>query len=430
MTQPAGEPAASRRAFLKTSTGVAVAGAIASNLTIARSAYAAGSDVLKVGLIGCGGRGTGAAAQALQADPNVKLTAMGDAFSDRLQTSLDNLRKMYAERVTVTPETSFVGFDAYKQVIDSGVDVVLLTTPPHFRPAHLKAAIAAGKHVFAEKPVAVDAPGIRSVLESCEEAKKKNLAVVSGLCYRYDLPKRETISRVRDGAVGDVIAVHTSYNTGALWMHPRKEGWSDMEWQLRNWLYFTWLSGDHNNEQHIHSLDKAAWALGDVTPLRASGTGGRQVRVEAEFGQIFDHFAVVYEYETGAKVFAYCRQQPGCNVDVSDYVMGSAGTADLMKHKIKGKEGAWSYRGPSPNMYQQEHDEMFASIRSGNPINNGLYMCRSTMMAIMGRMASYTGQVISWDQAMQSQERLGPTEYAWTDLKVGPVAMPGITQFA
>jgi len=430
MTHPAGESSESRRSFLKTSTTVAVAGAIAANLTVARSAHAAGSDVLKVGLIGCGGRGTGAAAQALEADPNVKLTAVGDAFSDRAQSSLANLRKMFSDRIAVTDETTFVGFDAYKQVIDSGVDVVLLTSPPHFRPQHLKAAIAAGKHVFAEKPVAVDAPGIRSVLESCEEAKKKNLSVVSGLCYRYDLPKRETIARVHDGAVGDIIAVHTSYNTGTLWMHPRKEGWSDMEWQLRNWLYFSWLSGDHNNEQHVHSLDKAAWALGDVPPVRATALSGRQVRIQPEFGNIYDHHAVVYEYENGAKVFAFCRQQAGCSHDVSDYVMGTQGTADLMKHKIRGKDGAWSYRGPTPSMYQQEHDELFAAIRSGNPINNGLYMSRSTMMAIMGRMAGYTGQTVTWDQAMQSQERLGPTEYSWEDMKVGPIAMPGITQFA
>ncbi len=350
----------SRRAFLRTSATAALGGALAANLSIARSAHAAGSDVLKVGLIGCGGRGTGAAAQALNADPHVQLTALGDAFPDRLQSSLDNLRKMFAEKVAVTDDHCFVGFDAYKNVIDSGVDVVILATPPHFRPAHLQAAVAAGKHVFAEKPVAVDAPGVRSVLETCAEAKKKNLSIVSGLCYRYDLAKRETIQRVHDGAVGDIVALNVNYNTGTLWMHPRKENWSDMEWQLRNWLYFTWLSGDHNTEQHVHSLDKAAWVMHDEPPVKAWGLGGRQVRVQPEYGNIYDHHAVVYEYASGVKLFSFCRQQAGCSVDVSDYVLGTKGTADLMKHTIKSGESNWRYRGEAPNMYQQEHDELFA----------------------------------------------------------------------
>lgn len=420
----------SRRAFLRTSATAALGGALAANLSVARGVHAAGSDVLKVGLIGCGGRGTGAAAQALNADPHVQLTALGDAFADRLQSSLDNLRKMFAEKVAVTDDHCFVGFDAYKNVIDSGVDVVILATPPHFRPAHLQAAVAAGKHVFAEKPVAVDAAGVRSVLETCAEAKKKNLSIVSGLCYRYDLAKRETIGRVHDGAVGDIVALNVNYNTGTLWMHPRKENWSDMEWQMRNWLYFTWLSGDHNTEQHVHSLDKAAWVMHDEPPVKAWGLGGRQVRTQPEYGNIYDHHAVVYEYANGVKLFSFCRQQAGCSVDVSDYVMGTKGTADLMKHTIKAGESNWRYRGEAPNMYQQEHDELFASIRSGNPINNGEYMSRSTMMAVLGRMCTYTGQTISWDQALASQEKLGPTEYKWDHLDVPLVAMPGITQFA
>ncbi len=433
MSQPSEQretTGATRRSFLQTSAAAAVGGALAVNLSVARSAHAAGSDVLRLGLIGCGGRGTGAAAQALTADPNVLLTSLGDAFPDRLQSSLDNLQKMFPDKVTAPKEQCFVGFDAYQKVIDSGVDVVILATPPHFRPAHLQAAVAAGKHVFAEKPVAVDAPGVRSVLESCKLAKEKNLAVVSGLCYRYDLAKRDTIARIHDGAVGDIVALNVNYITGTLWMHPRKESWSDMEWQLRNWLYFTWLSGDHNVEQHVHSLDKAAWVMRDEPPVRATGLGGRQVRTQPEFGNIYDHFAVMYEYASGVRLFANCRQQAGCSVDVSDYVMGSQGTADLMKHTIKNGSGNWRYRGEAPNMYQQEHNEMFASIRAGKPINNGEYMSRSTMMAILGRMASYTGQTITWDQAMNSHERLGPTDYQWGQLEVPPVAMPGITQFA
>jgi predicted dehydrogenase len=425
--KPAGP---TRRSFLKTSAAATAGGALAANLSIARAAHAAGSDTLRVGLIGCGGRGTGAAAQALTADPNVKLTAMGDAFADRLQSSLDNLQKMFAEKIEVPEERRFVGFDAYKSVLDSGVDVVILATPPHFRPAHLQAAVAAGKHAFVEKPVAVDAPGVRSVLETCEEAKKKGLSIVSGLCYRYDLAKRETIQRIHDGAIGDIVALNVNYNTGTLWSHARKESWSDMEWQLRNWLYFTWLSGDHNVEQHVHSLDKAAWVMHDEPPVKAIGLGGRQVRTQPEYGNIFDHIAVAYEYASGVKLFAYCRQQAGCSVDVSDHIYGTKGNAELMKHTIKTGDSSWRYRGEAPNMYQQEHDELFASIRSGNPINNGEYMSRSTMLAILGRMATYTGQTITWQDALASNERLGPTEYKWASLDVPPVAMPGITQFA
>lgn len=419
----------SRRDFLKSSTAAAVGGALLSGLALPRSVHAAGSDVLKIGLIGCGGRGTGAAAQALAADKNVKLTALGDTFADRLQSSLDNLKQQTpAEKIDVPEDRRFVGFDAYQKVIDSGVDVVLLCTPPHFRPEQFRAAVAAGKHVFCEKPVAVDAQGVRSVLATAEEAKKKGLSVVSGLCYRYDLPKRETIKRIHDGEIGEVVAINVNYNTGTLWMHPRKPEWSDMEWQLRNWLYFTWLSGDHNVEQHVHSLDKAAWVMKDEPPVKAFGLGGRQVRVQPEFGQIFDHHAVVYEYASGVKLFAYTRQQAGCSVDVSDYVMGTKGTADVMHHEIKGAD-KWRYRGEKPNMYQVEHDELFASIRSGNPINNSEYMARSSMMAIMGRMATYTGQTISWDQAINSKEDLTPAKYEWGPLAVAPVALPGITQF-
>ncbi|MBI3467564.1 MAG: Gfo/Idh/MocA family oxidoreductase [Planctomycetes bacterium] len=421
----------SRRDFLRSSTAVAIAGSLVGTLSLSRSAHAAGDDLLRVGLIGCGGRGTGAAAQALNADDNVKLVAMGDTFGDHLQKSLANLQKQsaLAGKIDVPPERQFVGFDAYKQVLDCGVDVVLLTTPPHFRPSHLKAAIDAGKHVFCEKPVAVDAPGVRSVLATCEEAKRKNLAVVSGLCWRYHTGKRETFKQIHDGAIGDIVAMQVSYNTGGLWMHARQPHWSDMEWQLRNWLYFTWLSGDHNVEQHVHSLDKAAWAMHDEPPVRAIGLGGRQVRTAAEFGHIFDHHAVVYEYANGVKLFAFCRQQDGCAVEVNDYFFGTKGRCDVMKHRITG-EKEWRYQGAESNMYQNEHNELFASIRNGTPINNGLYMSRSTMLAILGRMATYTGQVITWDQAMASQEDLTPPSYEFGPLPTPPVAMPGITRFA
>ena len=426
--------AKSRRRFLASAaaatTVAAVGGGLLSRGMKATPVHASGSDLLRIGLIGCGGRGTGAAVQALNADQNVKLVAMGDAFADRLQSSLTNLKQQAPDgKVEVAEDRCFTGFDAYQKVIDCGVDVVLLCTPPHFRPEHFRAAVAAGKHVFVEKPVAVDAPGVRSVLETAEEARRQGLSVVSGLCYRYDLPKRETVARIRDGAIGEIVAINVNYNSGTLWTQPRKVEWSDMEWQLRNWLYFTWLSGDHIVEQHIHSLDKAAWLMQDEPPIKAFGLGGRQVRVQPEFGQIFDHHAVVYEYANGVRLFAFTRQQAGCSVEVSDHVLGAKGAADLMKHAITG-EKKWRYRGPKPNMYQVEHDELFASIRSGRRLDNSEYMCRSTMLAILGRMCTYTGQTITWDQALHSKENLSPANYDWGALAVAPVAMPGITQFA
>ncbi len=427
MTRPTGAGnGTTRREFLAASAAgaVALAGAVP-------AVHAAGGDTLRIGLIGCGGRGTGAATQALRADPNVKLVAMGDAFSDRLEGSLSQLRSDgdIADKIDVKPDRRFVGFDAYKQVLASGVDVVLLATPPHFRPIHLKAAVEARKHVFCEKPVAVDVPGARAVLEACRKAKVENLAIVSGLCWRYHHGKRETMKRVHDGAVGEIVALHTNYNTHGLWHKKRGPGMSDMEWQVRNWLYFTWLSGDHIVEQHIHSLDKMAWAMRDVFPVRAFGLGGRQSRTQPEFGHIFDHHAVCFEYENGVKLFSYCRQQDGTHNDVSDYILGTAGTCDVMKHAITGKN-SWRYRdGGKDDMYQNEHDELFASIRAGKPINNGEYMTFSTLMAIMGRMATYTGQLITREMVHNSKEDLSPAKYEFGPLPTPQVARPGITKF-
>ena len=431
MSQPTNRPqlyVPSRREFLRSSTAGVLGGMALGGLALGRSAYAGGDDLLKVGLIGCGGRGTGAAAQALNADKNVKLTALGDAFADRLQKSLGELKKQegIAGKIDVPEERQFVGFNAYQQVIDSGVDVVVLATPPHFRPAHLKAAIEAGKHVFCEKPVAVDAPGVRSVYETCRLAKEKNLSIVSGLCWRYDYGVRETMKRVLDGEIGDIVAIQENYLAATLWSHDRQPSWSDMEWQLRNWLYFTWLSGDHNVEQHVHSLDKASWAMGDKPPLKATGLGGRQVRTEAKYGNIFDHHAVIYEYPNGTRVFAFTRQQDGCSGDVEDYMLGTKGRAEILRHSVEG-QNPWRYKGPKNNMYQTEHDELFAGIRSGNPINNGEYMTTSTMLAILGRMATYTGKTITWDEALASTESLVPPAYDWISLEVPPVAQPGRT---
>ncbi len=427
---------ATRRDFL---AGAAAAAAGATIASLAPNVHPAGSDILRIGLIGCGNRGTGAAEQALTADKSSKLVAMGDMFADRLQSSLKQLQsnKNVGSRVEVKPECCFTGFNAYKQVIPL-VDVVLLTTPPHFRPLHFQAAVEAGKHIFAEKPVAVDAPGVRAVLRAAEEARQKNLTVVAGLCWRYHHGMRETIQRVHEGTIGDITTLQCTYNTGGLWSVKREPKWSDMEWQLRNWLYFTWLSGDFNVEQHVHSLDKMAWVMRNEYPVRAVGSGGRQVRTDDLYGNIFDHHTVVYEYANGVKLFSACRQQVGCAQDVSDHVMGTKATCHIDASaaqgsitSVPGDKPLWrSRKRKGDNMYQNEHDELFASIRSGKPINNGEWMAKSTLMAIMGRMATYTGQVITWDMALNSQEDLTPPAYEFGPLPVRPVARPGFTKYA
>jgi predicted dehydrogenase len=390
----------SRRGFLETSA-VAVGGALAATLPLTSNVHAAGGETLRIGLIGCGGRGTGAATQALSAEKNVKLVALGDVFEDRLQKSLADLKNndKIAEKVDVKPDHLFIGFDAYQKVLASGVDVVLLTTPPHFRPLHLKAAVEAGKHVFAEKPVAVDAPGVRSVLASCEAARKKSLSIVSGLCLRSDFGFRDTVRRLHDGAIGDIVALYANDYRGANWARERQPGWTDMQYQMRNWYNFTWLSGDFNVEQHVHFLDVCAWAMKDQYPTRAMGIGGQQVRTGPGTGHIYDHFSVVYEYASGARLVSNCRQQKDCKNDLSVQVMGTRGRASLSERN-KGLSihtgSDWYYAGPTNEMYQTEHDDLFASIRSGKPINNGDYTTKSTLLAIMGRMAAYTGQMITW----------------------------------
>ena|SRR5690554_1189202 len=425
----------SRRSFLKKS-GIVLLG---SSLAYQADSFAIlgnqQKSVIKVGLIGCGGRGTGAAAQAMQADPNVVITAMGDVFEDRLEEAYDALVKVNGEKVKVEKNNKFIGFDAYQKVIDSGVDVVLLTTPPGFRPHHFTAAVNAGKHIFCEKPVAVDALGVRQVLEAAKVAKDKNLSVVSGFCYRYDLPSRATFDRIVKGAVGDINTVTTFRNGGELWYFPRSEEWSEMTYQMRNWYYYNWLSGDFNVEQSVHSLDLMSWAMGDIMPVRAVGTGGRQSRTDEKYGNIFDHFAVEFEYENGAKGYHFTRQQSATSNRNSVDVIGNAGLASInvsSKYEINGKE-KWKYDGEKNNMYQTQHDELFAAIRNGKPINDGELMANSTMLSILGRMVGYTGQTITWEQAINSTESLGPKmeDYDW-DLvwKMPPIAVPGQTKFS
>ena len=424
----------SRRTFIKKS-GMALAG---SSLIYPSGVFSATNmlqdSVLKVGLIGCGGRGTGAAVQALQADSNAVLTAMGDVFEDRMEGAYNEISKISGNQVKVDKSQKFIGFDAYQKVIDSGVDVVLLTTPPGFRPDHLTAAINAGKHAFCEKPVAVDAPGVRKVLAAAKMAKEKQLSIVSGFCFRYDNAKRATFKRVLDGQLGDIKVITTFRGGGELWYKNRQPDWSEMTHQMRNWYYYNWLSGDFIVEMAVHSLDLMSWAMGDVMPVSAIGTGGRQARTDERYGNIYDHFAVEFDYANGAKGNHFTRQQAGTSHRNSVDIFGTDGNAVInigRQYEINGREN-WKFEGERNNMYQKEHDELFAAIRSGKPVNDGNNMANSSMLGIWARMAAYTGQTITWEQAINSKEELGPKneDYAWDYVwKMPSIAVPGKAKF-
>jgi predicted dehydrogenase len=413
------QDALSRRNFLIGSSAATAA------LLLPNLANAQGSDTIKVGVIGCGGRGTGAAGDCVSAAPGVVIWSMGDVFEDRLRGSRDALKKDHKNAYRVTDDRAFTGFDAYKKVIASGVDLVILATPPGFRPAHIRAAVEAGKHVFTEKPVAVDGPGIREVIAASELASQKKLAIVAGTQRRHDLAYREVMRRIHDGAIGEITALTCYWNQGGLWMNPRQAHWSDMEWQLRNWLYFTWLSGDHIVEQHVHNLDVCNWAM-RAHPVKALSLGGRQVRTDPAYGHVYDHFATEYEYENGVRMASQCRQIDGTASRVSEHIMGTKGTSNAHT-SIKGAN-PWRWEGDRPNPYVQEHRHLIESIRAGKPLNEGRQVAESTLTAIMGRMSAYTGQEVTWDQAMNSTEVLMPTTLQMGPLPVPPVAKPGTTK--
>ena len=432
-----------RRGFLATSgsltAAVVAAGAAASvvgfggGLLAPRPARAANSSSarrLKIGVIGCGGRGTGAAINMLEASDDVEIVAIGDMFPDRINGARQELAKLdepMLGRVKVTDDTVFTGFDAYKKVLASGVDVVILATPPGFRPTHFAAAVDAGKHVFMEKPVAVDPAGVRKVTAAAKLAGEKKLSVVTGTQRRHEACYLEAMKRVQDGAIGKVLAANVYWNQGSLWMNERQPNWSDMEWQLRNWLYFTWLSGDHICEQHVHNLDAAAWFMGD-SPKSASGQGGRQVRISPAYGHGFDHFAVDFEYADGRRVSSYCRQIDGCSNQVEEIIYGTDGTMKLSsgRAEIMGKN-AWKWKGEQLNPYVQEQKDLVASIMGGAYLNEGERIAKNTMMAIMGRMSAYTGKNVSWDFAMGSKLDTMPTTLELASLPTPPVAVPGTT---
>lgn len=430
------EKGASRREFLAATT-VAGAATLAAGLGAARNVHAQGNDVLKVGLIGCGGRGTGAAEQCVNAGPNVKLWAIGDAFQDRVNSAYNQLTRndQLRARVDVPEARRFVGLDAYQQVINAGVDIVILATPPGLRPTHLQAAVNANKHVFTEKPVAVDGPGVRTCLSVYALANQRNLNIVAGTQRRYQTGYIESMQRIHNNALGTLTSARCYWNQGSLWHRARTPQMSDLEWQLRNWLYFTWLSGDHICEQHIHNLDVINWAT-RAHPIKAVGMGGRQVRTGAEFGHIFDHFAIEFEYPNGMILTSWCRQQPNCANNISEAVTGTLGTwtaagspSSPNAYRITG-QNAWSRPRNQDNApYQEEHNRLIGAIRGGQRINDLQAVAESTLTAIMGRMAAYTGQTVTWDQAMNSTQNLVPQNLNWNmNLPVPPVAMPGVTE--
>jgi predicted dehydrogenase len=424
-----------RRDFLKAATGI-VGSTVVSAFPAIISAQTV-TNAIKVGLVGCGGRGTGAALQALRADDYTELTAVADIEQTQVDKCLENLQKARpgGDRVNVVAGNQFLGLDAFQKVIDSGVDTVLLATPPGFRPHHLAAVINASKHVFCEKPVATDAPGVRSALASAELATQKNVSLVAGFCWRYNNMIQETVQKIHDGALGKLVAYYATYYTNPVKPMPpadtRPAGMADIEWQIRNWYNFVWTCGDSLVEQAVHSADKIAWIMHDEPPVSCVGVGGRTI--PAEGGNIYDHFEVNYIYPNGVRAFLANRQIEGCHNENADYILGSDGACTIGKGPVPRIEGKaeWTFTGEQYNMYQKEHDLLFASIRQGKPMNDGKRLATSTLLAMMGRMAAYTGLEVTWDQALNSQEQLVPVPVDWRgSFEPPPLAKPGITKLA
>lgn len=379
---------------------------MATGLSLSRSAHAFGSDEIRIGLIGCGGRGTGAAEQAMNTEGPVRLVAMGDVFENRMTSAFRNLNGKHAAKVDVPEERRFLGLDCHKQVIDAGVDLVILASPPGFRPMHLEEAVKAGKHVFMEKPVATDAAGVRRVLEATELAKKQNTAIQVGLQRRHETKYKETIKRLQDGAIGDIILARAYWNGAGVWIRNRQPEQTELEYQMMNWYYFNWLCGDHICEQHIHNLDVINWLMGGY-PVEAQGQGGRQVRTGADTGEIFDHHFVEYTYESGTKLLSQCRHIEGCWGSVSEFAHGTEGWSDISAGKIYDRSGRLIFEeNKEENGWQQEHHDMFAALRRGEIPNEGEYAANSTMTSIMGRMATYSGAKLTWDECINSKIKL------------------------
>ncbi|MFT4586836.1 MAG: myo-inositol 2-dehydrogenase/D-chiro-inositol 1-dehydrogenase [Candidatus Binatia bacterium] len=422
-----------RRNFLQRSSTLAAGGMALTGLGVDKFVHAASSDTIKLALVGCGGRGSGAVDQALTTNRlgngSVKLVAMADAYEDKLLNSLSSIRKKHHDHVDVPPDRQFVGVDAYKKAI-AEADVVVLATPPGFRPVHFEEAVKQGKNVFFEKPVAVDAPGIRKVLAAAHEAKKKNLKIGVGLQRHHQTGYIETMKRLHDGAIGDIVSARCYWNGTPVGHKGTRQGltnqWgrkpSELEYQMRNWYQFVWLCGDHIVEQHIHNIDVINWVKG-THPISAQGMGGREVRKGIDDGEIFDHHFVEFEYEDGSRCYSQCRHQKGCFNSISEHVVGTKGSVDInpyqKQYHINSQGGKWRHRPANgrvdANPYQQEHDDLFEAIRKDKPYNEAEYGALSTMTAIFGRMCTYTGKKITWDQAINSPISTMPDDLAYDE---------------
>ncbi len=398
-TRPAPVSRTSRRSFLKTSASAIAAADLAENF-ISRAAHAEGSDTIRIGLVGCGGRGTGAAINAMSADKGTRLVAMADLIMDRVRKGRASLQQRRPDQVTVDDNHCFGGFDGYRGVIEAA-DVVLIANAAKFHPLHLKAAVEAGKHVFVEKPHAIDPAGIKVVQAACDLAKSKRLCVVSGLHSRHHLGYRETIRRVHDGAIGEIVAIEENFLRAPYVLYPRQPGMTEVEYQGSNQYHFHWLSGDDVPQSLVHNLDRASWALREQVPVKAHGMGGRSTLNAEIYGNVFDHNAVVYEFAGGVRLYAFCRTIPECYNDSSSILLGSKGRCNVTRMRIEG-ETNWQYEGSNLDPYLIEHQELFRALRSGNPINNGDYMARSTLIGIMGQITCYTGKEVTWEQVSSS----------------------------
>jgi myo-inositol 2-dehydrogenase/D-chiro-inositol 1-dehydrogenase len=422
-----------RRGFLKKSVaGAAALGA----LSISRGAHAAGEEAIKIGMIGAGGRCSGAARESMTAGPYVKLVAINDVFDSKVQAARKNLQTLFRDQVMVDDDHCFVGLDGYQKVIDSA-DVVLIACASKFHPMYSEAAIKAGKHVFVEKPHAIDPVGVRRIQAVCDLAKEKGLSIVSGLQSRFDLGWQETVKRIHDGIIGDVVAVQSMFLRPPYRVMSRESGLSELEYQFWNWYHFCWLSGDDVPQSLVHNVDRIAWIMKEEMPKWCFGLGGRSASFGEVFGDMFDHNTVVYEYESGTRMYALCRTTAGCYNNSSDIIMGSKGTCQLGARRIEG-ETNWRYEGPKNNPYEAEQKALIDSVREGKPINSGYHMANSTMIGVMGQITCYSGKPVQWDEAMKSDLQYGPApEEARLDMEPPttpdetgnyPLPMPGITK--
>jgi len=391
-------PSLTRRQFLKASTVAASATALGT-LEISRSAHAAGSDILKVGMIGCGGRNSGAVAQALTADPGTRLVAMCDIFRDRIEGKREEIKKAKGEQVCVNDDHCFTGFDGYKRVIEAS-DVVLIANAAKFHPLHALSSIQAGKHVFVEKPHGIDPRGVKLMQQACDLAKEKRLCIVSGLHSRFHTGYSEIIRRIQDGAIGSIVTIEENFLRAPYGITERKPGLSELEWQCSTQYHFRWLSGDDVPQSLVHNMDRASWVLSNAVPIKCHGLAGRSSMIEPVYGDVFDHHSVVYEFENGVRAYALCRTTTGCYDEDSSLIFGTKGKASVKACRIWG-ETNWRWQGQC-DPYQVEHDKLFAAIRAGEPINCGHYMARSTMITVMGQLSCYTGKEVTWEQINQS----------------------------